>query len=129
MQRHAKQLRSSQTDAESAIWFRLRAHRFLGLKFKRQKPVGRYIVDFICSEVGLVVELDGGQHNASQRERDQRRDGWMRQQGLTVLRFWNDDVLRDIDAVLEVIRLAAFADRPSPPTPLPLAGEGSRSQP
>lgn len=127
-QRRAKHLRGNQTDAEMQIWYQLRAHRFLGLKFKRQKPVGRYIVDFICSDIGLVIELDGGQHNASRREHDRQRDAWLRQQGLTVLRFWNDDVLRDTDSVLEAVRQAVVAKRPSPPAPLPPAGEGSKGQ-
>jgi very-short-patch-repair endonuclease len=58
----AKALRSNQTDAEQRLWYHLRAHRFMGLKFKRQKPVGRYIADFVCMEQRLIIELDGGQH-------------------------------------------------------------------
>ncbi len=93
----------------------------MGLKFKRQKPIGRYIVDFICLERRVIVELDGGQHS-SQTEYDNRRDRWLREQGYQVLRFWNHEVMQQLDAVLERIRLAAFS--PSPPTPLPRAGEG-----
>lgn len=82
----AKQLRSDQTEAEQRLWYHLRAHRFQGAKFKRQKPIGPYIVDFVCLERNLVIELDGGQH-ANQREYDQRRDVWLRGQGFRILRF------------------------------------------
>jgi len=114
---HAKRLRREMTDAESRLWYYLRGHRFLGLKFKRQKPIGPYIVDFICLEHFLVIELDGGQHL------DQRRDRALQGRGYRVLRFWNHDVLTKTQAVLEAIRLAIEAssvpDAPSPPTPLP----------
>lgn len=126
----AKKLRSDQTDAEAKLWYHLRAHRFLGIKFKRQKPVGPYIVDFICDEHRLVIELDGGQH-IERQSYDERRSQFLNSQGLRILRFWNDDVLRDTDAVLEAIRLALgeqpspTAPRPSPLTPLPQAGEGN----
>ena len=102
------------------LWYHLRGHRFEGLKFKRQKPFGSYIVDFICLDRLLIVELDGGQHS-EQMQYDQRRDDWLRAQGYTVLRFWNNQVLQELPAVLECIRLAALAGRPSPPTPLPPA--------
>lgn len=118
----AKALRSNQTEAEARLWYHLRAHRFMGLKFKRQKPVGRYIVDFLCEERQLIVELDGGQHG-EQASYDQRRDAWLRSQGYIVLRFWNHDVMQQLDAVLEQIRCAVSAG-PSPLAPLPLAGEG-----
>lgn len=120
----AKQLRLDQTDAEARLWYHLRAHRFLGLKFKRQKPVGPYIVDFICLEHGLVIEVDGGQHNEDQAY-DQRRSQRLAAEGLRVLRFWNDEVLRDTDAVLEQIRLVIESEAPSPLAPLPQAGEGN----
>ncbi|MES2883993.1 MAG: endonuclease domain-containing protein [Pseudomonadota bacterium] len=120
----AKQLRLDQTDAEARLWYHLRAHRFLGLKFKRQKPVGPYIVDFICLEHGLAIEVDGGQHNEDQAY-DQRRSRYLAAEGLRVLRFWNDEVLRDTDAVLEQIRLVIESEAPSPLTPLPQAGEGN----
>ena len=104
----AKALRARQTDAELRLWFHLRAHRFMGLKFRRQCPVGRYIVDFMCLTPRLVIELDGGQH-ADDRSYDDRRDRWFRAQGFTVLRFWNHDVLRDTDVVLERIRQIAVS--------------------
>ncbi len=119
----AKSLRSKQTDAEQRLWYHLRAGRFLGLKFKRQHPIGPYIVDFACLTHRLIVEADGGQHNESRT--DLARDKFLKQQGFHVLRCWNDEVLKNTDAVLERIRLAV-GEAPSPPTPLPLAGEGRR---
>lgn len=122
--KNAKQLRKHQTEAELRLWYHLRAHRFMGLKFKRQKPLGPYIADFVCLEYGLVIEVDGGQHD-QQRAYDSQREGWLTAQGFTVLRFWNNDVLRDTHRVLERIRLAVMTTEPSPPAPLPQAGEGS----
>lgn len=124
--RHAKLLRGKLTDAEHKLWFQLRARRFLDLKFKRQKPVGPYIVDFVCLEHGLVIELDGGQH-VERQTRDEQRSAYLAERGFRVLRFWNDDVLKQTDSVLEAIRLAIAGTDPSPPTPLPQAGEGNRS--
>lgn len=119
---NAKILRTQQTEAEQRLWYHLRAHRFMSLKFKRQKPIGRYIVDFVCMEQMLVIELDGGQHS-EQIVYDQRRDAWLRSQGYTVLRFWNNAVMQELDGVLEQIRLMIILE-PSPPPPLPQAGEG-----
>jgi very-short-patch-repair endonuclease len=96
-------LRTNQTEAEQRLWYHLRAHRFMGLKFKRQKPMGRYIVDFVCMERQLIIELDGGQH-AEQMAYDQHRDAWLRSQGYTVLRFWNNEVMQQLEDVLEQIR-------------------------
>ncbi|OFZ69486.1 MAG: DNA (cytosine-5-)-methyltransferase [Betaproteobacteria bacterium RBG_16_58_11] len=118
---NAKNLRSSQTEAEQRLWYHLRAHRFMDLKFKRQKPMGSYIVDFVCVEHRLIIELDGGQH-ADDVTYDQHRDAWLRGQGYTVLRFWNNDVMQQLDGVLEQIRLTLS------PTPLPQVGEGSNSE-
>ena len=109
---NAKSLRSHQTEAESKLWYHLRAHRFMGLKFKRQKPVGRYIADFVCWEHRLIVELDGGQH-AEEAAYDRQRDAWLRSQGYTVLRFWNHEVMGEMEGVLEQIR-CAVAPEPSP---------------
>jgi very-short-patch-repair endonuclease len=117
---NAKSLRSNQTDAEARLWYHLRAHRFMGLKFKRQKPVGCYIADFVCCERRLIVEVDGGQH-AEQAAYDRQRDAWLRSQGYTVLRFWNHDVMQQLEGVLEQIRRAV---EPSPLAPLPQVGEG-----
>ena len=78
----------------------------MGLKFKRQKPIGRTIVDFVCVARSLVVELDGGQH-ADATVKDQQRDAWLRSQGYTVLRFWNNEVMLQLEGVLERIRCVA----------------------
>ncbi|AYC34482.1 endonuclease domain-containing protein [Pseudomonas cavernae] len=102
---NAKRLRTEMTEAEMRLWYYLRGHRFLGLKFKRQKPIGPYIVDFICLEQFLIIELDGGQHQ-QQAEQDRIRDRYFQQRGYRVLRFWNHEVLAQTDAVLEAIRLA-----------------------
>jgi very-short-patch-repair endonuclease len=97
----AKELRSAMTDAERRLWYRLRAHRLGGCKFKRQVPIGAYIVDFVSLERKLIIEVDGGQH--ADNEADQRRDAWLRDSGYRVIRFWNHDVLRQTDSVLEEI--------------------------
>jgi very-short-patch-repair endonuclease len=122
----AKTLRQQQTDAELRLWYRLRAHRFMGLKFKRQMPMGRYIVDFVCHECKLIIELDGGQHQENVGY-DQARDAWLRGQGYVVLRFWNHDVLQQMESVLEAIRLAVL-DALSP-GPSPASGRGEPSMP
>ena len=118
---NAKALRTNQTEAEQKLWYHLRAHRFMDLKFKRQKPVGRYIVDFVCIEQRLIIELDGGQH-ADQVPYDQQRDTWLRNQGYTVLRFWNNDVMQELEAVLEQIRCAVtLSPNPSGSDSAPLS--------
>lgn len=107
----AKELRQNQTDAEKLIWYFLRNNR-LGCKFRRQHKLGgRYIVDFICLEKNLIIELDGGQHN---EEVDRERTGFLQQEGFHLLRFWNNDVLQKTKDVLETIFNAVQADIVSP---------------
>ena len=124
---HAKALRANMTEAERRLWYFLRAHRFQGMKFKRQPIIGRYSVDFVSFHRRLVVEGDGGQHAES--EADVRRTQWLEHQGFRVLRFWNNEVLTNTGSVLDAI-LAASAD-PSPGTPLrgappsPTRGKGN----
>ncbi len=89
------------TDAEHRLWLYLRAHRFVDAKFRRQQPLGPYIVDFVCMKAKLIVEVDGGQH--MDRPEDLVRDAWLRSNGYRVVRFWNHDVLSDTDSVLERI--------------------------
>ena len=101
----ARSLRRNQTDAENRLWYFLRAHRFSGFKFRRQHPIGPYIVDFACPAEKLVVELDGGQH-ADAGYDDEARDKWLEQRGYRVLRFWNNDVLAETQAVLQSILTA-----------------------
>ncbi len=98
----AKTLRKRLTDTERLLWKFLRAKQIKGFKFRRQEPVGRYIVDFACHEKRIVIEVDGGQH--LDKERDEERDQWLKEQGYNVLRFWNNEVLTNIEGVLEVIR-------------------------
>ena len=100
----ARQLRRRQTDAELSLWAASRDRRFLGLKFRRQVPCGRYVLDFYCHALRLAVELDGGQHLESAHDRE--RDVWLAGQGIRVLRYGNHDVLVGTDAVLEALRLA-----------------------
>ena len=99
----AKALRKSFTDTERLLWRHLRAKHMEGYKFRRQEPIGSYIVDFVCQEKKIVIEVDGGQHSV-ERERDFERDKWLVGQGYKVLRFWNNEVLTNITGVLEVIR-------------------------
>ena len=111
---HSKRLRRDETDAERKLWMRLRDRQMNGAKFRRQQPIGRYIVDFFCSECRLVIELDGG-HHADQIQADKRRTELLNKAGYRVLRFWDNEVLTSIDAVLERI-----ADAMNPPHPHPL---------
>ena len=100
----AKTLRRKMTDEEQALWFRLRGGRLDGWKFRRQHPIPPYIVDFCCMEAKLVVELNGSQHDA---DVDAARTAALERQGLQVLRFWDNQVLADIDSVLREILLTA----------------------
>ncbi len=97
----AKTLRTNMTDAERKLWSRLRNRQLLGLKFVRQLAIGPYIADFACREADLVIELDGGQH--AENERDILRTQELAQHGYAVLRFWNNDVLNNIDGVLTTL--------------------------
>ena len=102
----ARELRQSRTDAEALLWHRLRNRQLLDLKFRRQRPIGNYIAAFACSEIGLVIELDGGQH-IEQGAHDARREEAMKELGFRTLRFWNHEVLQETDAVMERIRQVA----------------------
>ncbi len=97
----ARTMRRAPTDAELRLWRLLRDRRLSGLKFRRQVPVGPYIVDFLCVGARLIVEADGGQHGDNLR--DERRDAYLAREGWTVLRFWNHDVLRNRDSVIDTI--------------------------
>ena len=116
----ARRLRRQQTDAERLLWFRLRDRRLDGWKFRRQFPVDRYVVDFFCADAHLVIELDGGQH-AIQTDADAARTKKLEAMGYLVLRFWNNEVMRNIEGVLEEIMTA----EPPHPDPLPY---GEREQ-
>ena len=112
-------MRHTPTDTERRLWNRLRAKRLDGWKFRRQQPVGRYIVDFACLEARLVLEVDGSQHAESAR--DEMRDEWLASQGFCVLRFWNNEVLQNEDGVVEKILEALQSPLPNPS---PTGGEG-----
>jgi very-short-patch-repair endonuclease len=118
----AKELRKNSTDAERLLWRHLKARQLEGLKFRRQEQIGRFIADFVCYERGMIIEADGGQH-AVEREKDAERTQWLNSQGFTVLRFWNNEILTNIDGVLEVVRLRCLSTSPSP-QPSPTGGEG-----
>ena len=104
----ARALRQTQTDAEALLWSRLRDRRLLGLKFRRQRPIGKYFADFACVEIGLVIELDGGQH-VEQAAYDTQREKDMEQLGFRTLRFWDHEVLTGTDVVMEKIWQVAKA--------------------
>jgi very-short-patch-repair endonuclease len=118
----AKSLRHEMTEAETRLWPTLRGHRLSRLSFCRQTPIGPFIVDFVCHERRLVIELDGGQHAESPR--DAERDRWLASKGYRVLRFWNSDVLRNREGVLQTIMDAAHEVTPLP-NPSPQGGRES----
>jgi very-short-patch-repair endonuclease len=105
----ARGLRRRLTDAERHLWRRVRARRLGGLKFRRQEPIGGYIVDFVCFEKRVVIELDGS-HHAVQVEEDRVRDEWFEGQGFRLLRFLDNEVLTNLDGVLETISSACLWD-------------------
>jgi len=104
MKMFARELRKQMTEAEARLWYYLRARRFEGVKFRRQQVIEPYIVDFVCYEARLIIEADGGQH-ADKKPSDDDRTAFLNRLGYTVLRFWNDEILNDTDAVLERIHL------------------------
>ncbi|MGD0210403.1 MAG: endonuclease domain-containing protein [Desulfomonilia bacterium] len=112
----ARALRKGMTDAERLLWRHLRNREVDGCKFRRQHPLGPFIVDFVCIERGLIIELDGGQH-AFSLTRDEKRTRYLEAKGYRVLRFWNNDVLKEAEAVFITIQqaLSTPSPRPSPP--------------
>jgi adenosylmethionine-8-amino-7-oxononanoate aminotransferase/very-short-patch-repair endonuclease len=122
----ARRLRHEQTDAESMMWYLLRDRRLGGHKFRRQHPMPPYTLDFYCHEAGLVIELDGGQHAESVY--DPRRDAWLGQQGLRVVRFWNNQVLQETEAVLSAVWVALQAGGCPHPQPLSTGERGDAAQ-
>jgi very-short-patch-repair endonuclease len=115
----ARRLRRNQTDTERMLWFHLRDRRLAGWKFRRQFPIDRFVVDFFCADAHLVIELDGGQH-AVRTEADAQRTKVLEAMGYLVLRYWNNEVMRNIDGVIEDIATALERHRPEPPHPHPL---------
>jgi len=100
----ARRLRKQPTDTETRLWRRLRNRQIAGVRFRRQCPLGPYIVDFVSYDPRLAIELDGGQHAESgNSRRDAARDRWLEKEGFTVLRFWDSEVLQELEAVLTAI--------------------------
>jgi very-short-patch-repair endonuclease len=126
----AKQLRQRMTRAETLLWRYLKAHHVDGLAFRRQTPMHQYIPDFVCHSARIVVEIDGSSHDFVSRQRgDRRRDKWFESQGYAVLRFTDQQVLRNLEGVIELVREAAASRlRPLPPSlSLPHKGGGNMS--
>ena len=109
---YARELRANQTDAESLVWALVRDRRFLNLKFRRQRPAGNYILDFYCDSIKLAIELDGAQH-AEQQVYDKQRTEFLESQGIKVIRFWNNQVLTETEAMLEAIYQEILILQPS----------------
>ena len=127
--RAARALRSRMTDAERKLWFALKGRRFDAFKFRRQVPIGPYIADFLCFESRLVVEVDGGQHAESAR--DVERDAWLARNAFRVVRYWNNDVLQNLEGVLTDL-VTELNTTPHPSSslrstpPSPARGEGKK---
>ena len=108
----AKILRKRPTDAEKRLWSHLRGKQLEGFKFRRQEPIGDYVADFVCYENRIIVEVDGSQHCS---EKDRERDRWFEGHGFKVLRFWNNEVLKNTEGVWEVIRKQCLSHPPLTP--------------
>ena len=126
MTARARSLRANMTDAESRLWRNLRRDQLNGFSFRKQHPIGPYTVDFYCSRLRLAVEVDGGQH-AERKQADDHRTEWLATKGLTVVRYWNNDVLSNLEGVLRdllahIEKLSRAATTPTPT--LPLSGGG-----
>jgi len=106
----AKKLRINSTDTEKYLWKYLRGRQFEGIKFRRQHPIGKYVVDFINLEREIIIEVDGGQH--LENKKDKLRDRWLKEQGYEVLRFWDNEVLTNVEGVLEVIKEKILSPSP-----------------
>jgi very-short-patch-repair endonuclease len=128
----ARELRREATEVEARLWSKLKGGQLDGLSFRRQHPAGAYVLDFYCPQLRLSIELDGSQHGEpDQQVHDERRSAWLRDRGVTELRFWNNDVTQNLPGVLEAIQSAANELRACGVTPtrrwradLPLSGGG-----
>ena len=121
----ARKQRRTSTDVERKLWHRIRDKQLEGYRFRRQRPIGKYIVDFICLDAKLIVELDGGQH-AEGAAYDETRTAFLESLSYRVLRFWNNEVIENIEGVLERLRGELLLRQAlTPPSALPLAGEGT----
>ena len=122
----ARKLRRAQVTQEQQLWQYLRAKRFKTYKFRRQQPIGKYVVDFVCFSNRLIIELDGG-HHASTRSYDMARERWLKSQDFQVLRFWNNQWMFHRESVLRKILKVLQHKTPSPLTPPPRVGRGMAS--
>ena len=107
----SRALRRNASDAEGKLWSVLRGRQLNGFKFRKQAEIDGYVVDFLCSERRLIIEVDGGQHTP---ERDARRTAYLQSQGFRIIRFWNNDVLQNLDGVWSAIELALETTPPHP---------------
>nr|WP_281415420.1 endonuclease domain-containing protein [Pelotalea chapellei] len=128
----ARALRSTMTDAEQLLWYCLRRKQLSGFRFRRQHPVERFVLDFYCYETRLAIEIDGGQHNEpNAKYRDMARTEFLSCRGIQVLRFWNNDVFNNLEAVLqriyEVLMERAGEQAPAEPPPSQPPPAGGRS--
>jgi very-short-patch-repair endonuclease len=128
MTSRARRLRKNMTDAETKLWYALRRDQLNGLNFRRQHPVGPYTLDFYCPSLRLAVEVDGGQHAEHNRQMsDEHRSHWLALQDILVVRFWNTDILKNLEGALsELVRVAeSRAQGLTPSLTLPLSGGGN----
>jgi very-short-patch-repair endonuclease len=127
MTSRARRLRGNMTDAEYKLWQALRRDQIQGLHFRRQHPLGPYTLDFYCPSIQLCIEVDGGQHAELRKADDDRRTRWLADNGVMVVRYWNNDVLSNLEGVLtDLIRIIENrAQALTPSHPLPLSGGGN----
>jgi very-short-patch-repair endonuclease len=127
----ARRLRGAPSDAEQKLWRALRRDQIGGLSFRRQHAVGAYVLVFCCPGIRLAIEVDGGQHDFSaERKRDRQRTKWLQEKGIHLIRFWNNDVLGNLDGFLsEIVRVSEglCSRRATPSLTLPLSGGGNSS--
>ena len=126
-----RELRCQGTPAERVLWLNLRNKQLAGVKFRRQQPLGNYIVDFVSFEKKLIIEIDGGQHNEDHiAGQDEVRTAWLNSQGFRVIRFWNNEVIDNIEGVLLKIQAVPGIEAPSPfsssPTTRKMGGKDFR---
>ncbi|MEG3177918.1 DUF559 domain-containing protein [Sphingomonas sp. RB3P16] len=118
---HAARLRRERTDAEDRFWQAVRSRQLDGFKFRFQHTIGDYVADFVCLEAMVIVEIDGSQHTETA---DAKRTAFLEARGFKILRFWNTDVLTNLEGVATVVHAALLERRRPSPNPLPQAGEG-----
>jgi very-short-patch-repair endonuclease len=122
----ARRLRENMTDAERRLWQALRRGQLNGVQFRRQHPLGPYTLDFYCSSLRLAVEVDGGQHAELRKQADDQRTHWLADKDIAIVRYWNNDVLSNLQGVLEdlLTHIERRASGLTPSLPLPLSGGG-----